>query len=107
MNYLCYTPSTCPLPVFTDWTIANTCPPCIQLVCLKCLANDRSSCSKCATGSTLSGTRCVCSTNYVEFYTNISTSSLGLWAGTTQSLSSCRLNCTLVISHCLNFDCTN
>jgi len=91
MNYLCYTPSTCPLPVFTDWAIANTCPPCIQLVCLKCLATDRSSCSKCATG----------------FYTNISTSSLGLWAGTTQSFSSCRLNCTLVISHCLNFDCTN
>ena len=106
---VCYIASTCPLPVFTGWNFTTLCPSCTQLICDQCDLLDRSKCSVCKpnTNSHLSGTTCVCDTNYVNVTFPISTASSGLWNNLTPSLLSCKLNCSAVITGCLQNDCIN
>ena len=33
LDFQCYIPSACPLPVFTGWNSTDTCPKCTQLIC--------------------------------------------------------------------------
>jgi hypothetical protein len=105
----CYITSTCPLPVFTGWNFTTLCPNCTQLVCDKCDPSDRSKCSLCKpnTNTCLSGTACICDTNYLPVTHPIDTASSGLWNNLTPSLLSCKLNCSAVIPGCLQNDCAN
>lgn len=105
----CYTASTCPLPVFTGWTVAGICPSCIQIVCQTCQVTDRSSCSLCKAGTNthLSGTTCVCDANFIPVTQAIDTASSGLWNNLTPSLMSCKLNCSAAIAGCFQNDCAN
>lgn len=105
----CYTASTCPLPVFTGWTVTGICPSCVQLACQTCKVTDRSSCTLCKAGTNthLSGSTCVCDTNFIPVTQAIDTAALGLWNNLTPSLKSCKLNCSAVITGCLQNDCTN
>lgn len=109
LDNLCYTASTCPLPVFTGWASTTSCPMCIQQVCQLCDVLDRLKCSQCKSNSFthLSGTSCVCDTNYYEFTVAIDSASQGLWNNLTPSLDYCKLNCSVVIPGCLRDDCLN
>jgi cysteine-rich repeat protein len=105
----CYISTTCPLPVFTGWNFTTLCPNCTQLVCDLCDPSDRSKCSLCKpnTNTRLSGTACICDTNYLPVTHPIDTASSGLWNNLTPSLLSCKLNCSAVIPGCLQNDCAN
>ncbi len=109
LDNLCYTASTCPLPVFTGWASTVNCPMCIQQACQLCDVLDRLKCSICKpnTETHLSGTLCVCNTNFYEFTVPIDTASQGLWNNLTPSLDYCKLNCSAVIPGCLRDDCMN
>jgi len=73
------------------------------------LATDRSNCSKCKALSNthLTDNTCVCDTNYIDVTVPISTAALGLWNNLTPSLSSCKLNCSAVLTGCQQNDCLN
>jgi hypothetical protein len=106
VNGLCYTPLTCPLPVFSLWNKPALCPICTQLICLNCSVTNRSNCLECGPFSTLVNGACVCNTFYTGVFTSISTSTLGLWNNTASSLTTCNIVCT-ALEGCAANSCVN
>ena len=100
LDLLCYTASTCPLPVFNLWPNTTFCPMCVQLICLNCSTTNRSNCLSCGPSSTLSNGACACNSGYWEKKTLISSANNGQWNSKWSSLTNCFENCTNHIANC-------
>lgn len=106
----CYTPATCPLPIFPVWTSRTICPRCADYACHRCDVATRRICTGCYghlfTVLNTTAKKCQCMADYMPI-TYVTMPGQGLWGAHNETLWQCKVNCSAKIKNCIFGACIN